>query len=250
MITGGRSPGWAAGSSLGVSASRAKTDTLGFSLGGAGTTCCVPQSGHAIVWPTCFSAAYISVAQLRHVTAMYFGWCGDQLAGQRLLVGVPQLVLLAFERGRHVLRLRRGRRRHDRARAAIGAFDFFADLVEPAVHPRPANAAFDADVLGFRLGVRFALRLWRRFGRDRLVGRCGDDKRRCRIAAQLRPAARRRWRGNVAHRSPGRTRTGHLGRWMAWATSVVIAVRDAAAQRFLVYTFAGHGRRTGAVVID
>ena len=104
-------------------------------------------------------------------------WLGrDQLARQRLLVGTPQFVLLAFERGGHVFGLGRWRRWNDGERAAIRAFELVADIFGAGEQPRVANAAVETDVLGHheRRFLRFGRRI---FYWCRLDGRRRDGKR-------------------------------------------------------------------------
>lgn len=104
-------------------------------------------------------------------------WLGrDQLAWQRLLVGIPQLILLTFERGGYVFLFWRWRRRNDRERAAIGAFELFADIRGEGKQTRIANAAVETDVFGL-LGRCFLwFRLWC-FWRGPLVGRSRNGER-------------------------------------------------------------------------
>jgi len=104
-------------------------------------------------------------------------WLGrDQLAWQRLLVGVPQLVLLAFERGGHVFLFGRWRRWDDGERAAIGAFELVADIFREGKQPRVANAAIEADMFGHR-GRGFLRFEGRCFCRGRLIGRRRNGER-------------------------------------------------------------------------
>src|SRR5262249_37798903 len=71
----------------------------------------------------------------------------NDLAGERLLVGVPDFVLFTVKRCRNVLSLGLWRRRDDVRRAAVGTFNLLADLVAAAVIARVADPAIDANVV-------------------------------------------------------------------------------------------------------
>src|SRR4051812_814094 len=86
-----------------------------------------------------------------------FGLSGEDLAGKRLLIGVPKLILFALEGRWNVLGFWRWRRWNDVRRPTIGALDLFADLEGPAVHARIANAAVESNVIG-DIGVDFRCR--------------------------------------------------------------------------------------------